>query len=105
MEKINKFIVLAILWSVSFMSFALDSSEEKAFDVAKQYVLNELKWNCGEFIIELEGFILGEINTNTIILRAKHKDDDHTATPGAGKSIQIHVDKYSMEIIKVLGYQ
>jgi hypothetical protein len=105
MEKISKFIVIAIIWSVSFMSTAQGSQEEKAFDVAKEYVLKELKWNCGEFIIELDDFALGEINAEAIILRATYKSDNSTTIPGAGKSIQIHVDKSSMKIIKTLGYQ
>ncbi len=105
MKKAIGWIGFSILCGLSFVSSAQISPEQRAIDVAKQYVLKTLKWKCGEFIIQPDDFILEESDSTYIVLRATHEDDHRTTIPGGGKSVQIHVDKSSMEIVKVLGYQ
>lgn len=103
----KRIIVAAVFYVIPAVGTANVIAEEAAIEVARQYVLKELNWQCGEFIIGLEKYHLREPNPEIIMIRASHQEDieREPPRPGGGKSLSIEIDRNSMEIVFVGGYQ
>jgi hypothetical protein len=70
--------------------------------VASQYLAAQKKWRPDQFRLEYKGLIAGG---HTIIVRAVYLEDEIRPAPGAGKSVELHIDRASRQVVRELGFQ
>ena len=69
---------------------------------AEDYILHKKSWQRSEFRTELHG--LSKDKTAAVVW-AVHSDDERSPKPGGGKSLELHVDRQSLKVIKELRFQ
>ncbi|MDR8523178.1 hypothetical protein [Shewanella fidelis] len=107
-EFVQNFIRVVALAALVFacgVSANKPDAELRAIDVASDYVRSNLKWDCGEYIVDIDRYMLVSASKNEIIIRATHRDDIYSNQPGSGHSVQITVDGNDWTVISVLKYQ
>jgi len=69
-------------------------------DVSKNYISKNKSWSFDEYDLEY----VGE-NNGSIIVLAKFKQDETMAYPGGGRSIEIHIDSKTGDVVGEFGFQ
>jgi hypothetical protein len=75
----------------------LASSEQSAFERVIHDFARAKKWSPEEYSIKLVGAYSG-----IVVFSLSHRDD--TAV-GGGKSVELHIDRTKMKIVRELAYQ
>lgn len=102
--------------SILFLSLShicqADDGNSLAKDIATKYLLEVEKWGEDEFTVDIDRYeiipLKGSVansGDNVVIIRATHKDDLSSKTPGVGKSLCIYVDVVNNKVVSVLHYQ
>ena len=70
---------------------------DQALDAVVTYVRSEKGWSEDTYRIELRSE-----TSDTLVFWVIHQDDESSAIPGIGKSIELHMNAYNYEFIRVL---
>lgn len=77
----------------------LDASIEKA---AVEYVQQHKQWLPDDYYLESEGLTTDQQHLRVIVV---NKEDEINPVPGGGKSIELHIDPSTYDVVKELGFQ
>ena len=82
---------------------ALSPEEQRRVNkAAEDHLLQKKSWQRSEFRLELHG--LNKDRTAAVVW-AIHSDDKRSPAPGGGKSLALHVDRKSLQVVKELRFQ
>ncbi len=76
--------------------------ERSTFDrIVEEYVTRQKKWSVGDY-----SSALIDAQAGILVFQVTHKDDiTSSATPGGGKSMQLHISTATKKVVRELGYQ
>jgi hypothetical protein len=103
-------VALATAVGVALLIFSLrrlappvsGSSQDVAFQVAREYVAANESWPDSDYTLEDTHT---EDKDGNLVINVIHKDDLKAQTPGGGKSVELHVDLGKRRVAKVLHFQ
>src|SRR5258708_6503655 len=73
--------------------------------IANDYAISKLGWKKGDYTVVFHAPTEAGIAAHIFVVDLIHVDDQVSETPGAGKSVQLWIDKRIMAIEKVMHFQ
>lgn len=76
------------------------NDDAKLREVVVKYVAATRSWPASDYTVQRS-----RTEGPSVVFTVVHKDDEASALPGGGKSIEVHVDAATMEVSKALAFQ
>jgi hypothetical protein len=70
--------------------------------IASQYLATQKKWRPDQFRLEYKG---RTPDGQVVIVWAVYLEDEIHPVPGAGKSVELHINRASQQVVQELGFQ
>jgi hypothetical protein len=93
-----------MMWNsqTGLLKVEIQPAKSKVEETVERYIRQTKGWNPREYRIESRGLTANEL---TEMIAVVYLQDERSPHPGGGQSIELHVDRASLQVVRELGAQ